>query len=141
MTTRASQGTGVLRISNTLIRTAERAGATFHRKAAQQIEYWARLGRSLETMPGVSLQRIEAALTATQEFDTLGAEERAVALMRLGHLEMNREAAPVRPGVKGVRHGRDRHDRLMRLLPDGTREPVGKPQTAKVSRARARKAG
>lgn len=141
MATRAQQGTGVLRISNALIHTAERAGATFQRKAAQQIEYWARLGRALETLPGVSLQRIEAALTAKQEFDALGTEERAIALMRLGHLETNRVAAPVRPGISGARHGRDRNGRLLRLLPDGSRESVGKSLTAKTARTRTRKAG
>jgi hypothetical protein len=141
MATHPPQGTGVMRLSNALIRTAERAGTTFHRKAAQQIEYWARLGRALEAMPGVSHERIHAALTAGLAFDALSAEERAIALMRLGNLEMNRQSPPLKPGRKGARYGRDAAGNLLRLLPDGQRERVTRTRAGKPSRVPGRKTG
>jgi hypothetical protein len=82
MTGSAGAKTRVLRISAELSDAAEQVGVMFHRKAAQQIEYWASLGRALETLPGVTHSKIEAALTASLEMDVLSDEERAIALAR-----------------------------------------------------------
>ena len=121
-----AQKTSVLRISSSLADTAEKAGSVFHRKAAQQIEYWASLGRALEAMPGVSHQNIEAALAARTDFDALNAEERAIALARIAQEEASRQEPAMKPPEGGL-YSRDEKGRLVRVLRDGSREIVKNP--------------
>jgi hypothetical protein len=129
--------TSVLRISSELSEAAERAGAKFQRKGAQQIEYWASLGRALEALPGITHRKIEAALTAALDFDELSTEERAIALARLGHMELNRRAPPRKPSRAGTLYTRDQRGQLVRVLPSGKREAVKDP--LKTAKATARK--
>jgi hypothetical protein len=131
----------VLRISRSLSRAAEKAGAVFQRKAGQQIEYWASLGRALEAMPGISHEKIGAALTAALDFDALDVEERALVLARLGHAEATRRAPPMAPSAGGALYGRDAKGRLVRVLPDGSRERVKSPLPPRARVARKRRAG
>jgi hypothetical protein len=134
----ASPKTSVLRISADLSDAAEQVGAMFHRKAAQQIEYWASLGRALETLPGVTLSKIEAALTASLEIDALSDEERAIALARLGHAELTRHAPPMQPSARGALYARDPRGRLVRVLANGKQELVSDVRLKAQSKSKPR---
>lgn len=133
---KAAAKTSVLRVSSELSEAAEEVGAKFHRKGAQQIEYWARLGRALETLPGITHQKIDAALSARLAFDELNAEERAIALARLGHMELEREAPPHMTSEHGA-YTRDDRGRLVHVLPNGKHQLVKSP--FRMTKARARK--
>jgi hypothetical protein len=139
MTENGGTKTSVMRISADLSNAAEQVGAMFHRKAAQQIEYWASLGRALETLPGVTHSKIEAALTASLEIDALSDEERAIALARLGHLELTRHAAPMQPSARGALYARDPRGRLVRVLPNGERELVRDVRLKSLSKLKPRR--
>jgi ParD-like antitoxin of type II bacterial toxin-antitoxin system len=130
--------THVLRLSAELSLAAETAGARFQRKASQQIEYWASLGRALENMPGVSFKRIEAALSAKIDFDRLSADERAIALVDLNHREGTRQPAPMHYGTSGVLYEQDERGRLVRSHESGKRIRVPAP-TKKRTPTRHRK--
>jgi hypothetical protein len=138
MAGRASPKTSVLRISGELAEAAEHVGAMFHRKTAQQIEYWASLGRALETLPGVTHEKIEAALTAKLEFDALNADERAIALARLGHAELTRHAPAMRSSARRTLYARDPRGHLVRVLVNGKRELVKDPLPAPRAVSRKR---
>jgi hypothetical protein len=138
MAGRTSPKTSVLRISGELAEAAEQVGAMFHRKTAQQIEYWASLGRALETLPGVTHEKIEAVLTAKLEFDALNADERAIALARLGHAELTRRAPAMRASVRRALYARDPRGRLVRVLANGKRELVKDPLPAPRAASRKR---
>jgi len=138
MTGNASAKTNVLRISADLSDAAEQIGAMFHRKAAQQIEYWASLGRALETLPGVTHSKIEAALTACLEFDELSDEERAIALARLGHAELTRHAPPIKPSARRALYARDPRGRLVRVLANGKQEVVRDVRLKSQSKSKPR---
>lgn len=83
----ASPATEVIRISSALKRSAEREGEVFNRKAAQQIEFWAEIGRNLERLGHVSLEQIRKALLAKANPDDLSPEETAVYYTWLDELD------------------------------------------------------
>ncbi len=72
-----------VKLSTDLVTQARSEAELWTRSIAGQIEHWARLGRALEASGAVNLQRVRGALTAQRSFDSLGAEERIVALDQL----------------------------------------------------------
>lgn len=66
------------RIEADLYDAAVSAGAVMRRSAAQQLNYWARLGREFESAHGVSQRDIAAVLSGRSSYDALGALEQAV---------------------------------------------------------------
>jgi hypothetical protein len=138
MTGNASAKTSVMRISADLSDAAEQVGAMFHRKAAQQIEYWASLGRALETLPGVTHSKIEAALTASLEIDALSDEERAIALARLSHAELTRHAPPMQPSTRGALYARDHRGRLVGVLANGKQQLVSDARLKLQSKSKSK---
>lgn len=78
-----------LKINDDIAAAARAESRLAQRSLTQQVEYWARLGRALERMPGVSMDRIRRVLAAETDFDTLSADERALALGALETLTFN----------------------------------------------------
>lgn len=72
------------------IAVAARAEAELmNRSMTEQLEHWARIGRSLERLPGVSMAKVRTVLDAGRDFNDLKADERAIALGALETLTFN----------------------------------------------------
>ncbi len=81
--------TTAIKITDDIADAARIESAAMNRSMTEQLEYWARLGRALERLPGVSMDKIRSVLNAGREFDALNADERAVALGALETLTFN----------------------------------------------------
>ncbi len=66
------------RIDRDLFDSAASAGAVHRRSAAQQLDYWARLGRELEASPTATHDTIERFLTGQVSYDELAGPAQAV---------------------------------------------------------------
>lgn len=116
------------RVSSDLLDSAVVEGAKENRSAKQQLEHWARVGRSVCARQTASRQRVEAALAGTLPVDRLSDEEGTVfdsevqarleARLRttnLGAVLAAREVTTVALNEQGE---------LTEYRPDGTSEPV-----------------
>lgn len=81
--------TTAIKITDDIADAARLESAAMNRSMTEQLEYWARIGRALERLPGVSMDKIRDVLNAGREFDALNADERAVALGALESLTFN----------------------------------------------------
>lgn len=81
--------TTAIKITDDIADAARLESAAMNRSMTEQLEYWARIGRALERLPGVSMDKIREVLNAGREFDALNADERAVALGALESLTFN----------------------------------------------------
>jgi hypothetical protein len=61
-----------------LFAAAKAAGSRTHRSAAQQIAYWARLGRELEASASISSRDIDRVLAGQMPYDELAERDQAV---------------------------------------------------------------
>jgi hypothetical protein len=68
------------RIDGELFEAAKTIGAVTSRSAAQQIAYWARIGREVEASPNTNQRDIQRVLAGQADYDALG--ERAQAVVR-----------------------------------------------------------
>ncbi|MBD0863656.1 hypothetical protein IA539_21000 [Gordonia sp. zg691] len=68
----------VTRLSAALVSDAAREGAREQRSARQQLEHWARLGRSVSQRTTASRRRVEAALAGGLPGESLTPEETVV---------------------------------------------------------------
>lgn len=66
------------RISQGLFDAAKTAGERHSRSAAQQVDYWARIGREFESSPAVTHDAIERVLAGQMSYDALSEPEQAV---------------------------------------------------------------
>ncbi|MVF14813.1 hypothetical protein FT643_22000 [Ketobacter sp. MCCC 1A13808] len=73
-----------VKISDEMIHLAENERLISGRSLANQIEHWARIGRTIEQSPAFNYERIKAALTAQIAYDDLTFEEQEVYLEELG---------------------------------------------------------
>lgn len=74
----AATSTTPTRFDAALFESAQAAGARSHRSAAQQLAYWARIGRELEAATGVSQRDIARVLAGQMSYDELGERDQAV---------------------------------------------------------------
>lgn len=68
------------RIDGELFDAAKTIGAVSSRSAAQQIAYWARIGREIEASPNTNQRDIQRVLTGQSDYDSLS--ERGQAIVR-----------------------------------------------------------
>jgi hypothetical protein len=68
----------VTRVASDLMDSAAAEGARQSRSAKQQLDHWARVGRSVSTQHTASRRRVEAALTGRLRLGELGVEEGVV---------------------------------------------------------------
>lgn len=78
-----------IKITEDIADAARAESAVMNRSMTEQLEYWARIGRALERLPGVSMDKIRTVLSAGRDFDDLNGDERAVALGALESLTFN----------------------------------------------------
>jgi ParD-like antitoxin of type II ParDE toxin-antitoxin system len=67
-----------IRIDNELYNAAKAVAPTRDRSAAQQVAYWARIGRELEASGAISAGTINDVLVGRRPYDSLGPEDQAV---------------------------------------------------------------
>ena len=68
----------VTRLSASLVSDASQAGAVEQRSARQQLEHWARVGRSVSQRTTASRRRVEAVLAGVLPSASLSSEESVV---------------------------------------------------------------
>lgn len=78
-----------IKITDDIARAARAEAELMNRSMTEQVEHWARIGRALERLPGVSMAKVRTVLDAGRDFDDLNADERAVALGALESLTFN----------------------------------------------------
>ena len=66
------------RIDRELFESAKSVGAVENRSAAQQIDYWARVGRQLVASPGMSVGTVQRVLAGKVDYDSLYEPEQSV---------------------------------------------------------------
>ena len=112
-----------------LVDLARVDAGVFHRSIGDQVEHWARLGRAVEQAPGFTLDRVRAAVDGRVDPDRLSEDEailyedlewQAVLIPTARSLAFA-EAIKVEPGAVGD----DEQGRMVRVLPDGSREVIG----------------
>lgn len=120
--------TDVIRVKHSLKQQAELEGKVLNRRAAEQIEHWATLGRTLERMEGVSLNRVRDCLEARHNVDELNLEEKALVYATLH----NYETHAVFPDVAQIKQQSglaytelNADGEVIRIQPDGTQTILG----------------
>jgi hypothetical protein len=73
-----------LKLSSAFIDEVREEASVFHRLVGAQVEYWARLGRAVETMPGFGADRVRLALAGRLKLEALSREEQDAVFDRLG---------------------------------------------------------
>jgi hypothetical protein len=112
------------RFATDLLESAAVEGARQSRSAKQQLDYWARLGRSVSMHQTAARLRVEAVLAGTTALAELDPTERLVANAEIDVLIQQRAQATAygellaAEGVTVV--ALDDEGRLVRYLPDGT---------------------
>lgn len=66
------------RIDQDLFEAAKTAGQVHSRSAAQQLDHWARIGRQLESDPGVTVDQVARVLAGETGYDGLDSRTQAV---------------------------------------------------------------
>lgn len=114
----------VTRLSASLVSDAAKVGTLEHRSARQQLEHWARVGRSVSQRTSVSRRRIEAVLDGALPSASLGAEESAIydaeidALLEARLVGDDHVARRAAEGMTSV--VLDEQGRIVEHRPDGT---------------------
>jgi hypothetical protein len=112
------------RFAADLFESAQAEGARESRSAKQQLDHWARVGRSVSMHQTIARRRIEAVLAGEIDLDELSDEERVVANAELDTaIEERARTASFGPqlgaaGVVTVALDADGH--LVEHRPDGT---------------------
>lgn len=72
------KGTNTIKVSADLLELARADAAVLNRSVGGQVEFWARLGKSVENMPSMTLERIKSALDGTYPIEDLSVDELAI---------------------------------------------------------------
>lgn len=67
-----------IRIDQDVFESAKQAGEILSRSAAQQVNHWARIGREIESAPGLRVADITKVLAGEQPYSSLPGREQAV---------------------------------------------------------------
>ena len=117
-----------VKLSEDLVASARAESKDMNRSMTQQIEHWARIGRALEHMPGVTLDNVRHALNASMAFDALCAEERALALGELERMMVEPKGEPAlhrELRAQGTPYViLDDDGRVVEIAPDGSVNPL-----------------
>jgi hypothetical protein len=114
----------VTRVSSDLMDSAAAEGARQSRSAKQQLDHWARVGRSVSTQHTAARRRVEAALAGRLSLGELSVEEGVVFN---AEVEAAIEESLARPNYGGVIAARgittvalDDAGQIVEYRPDGT---------------------
>lgn len=115
-----------VRIDRELYDDASTTADLKSRSIAQQIAHWARIGRALETSPGVTAERVSRVLAGTADYDDLTLREQAVVRAEWDH-RIESRVQGLRLDEEFEREGRayvelDEEGRLVRRTATGDSE-------------------
>ncbi len=82
-----------VRIDGDIVDAAAATAARSHRSTAEQINYWADLGRRVASATGVDQRRLDMVVSGEAQFSTLTADERVIAHARVDADIQQRAAA------------------------------------------------
>jgi hypothetical protein len=118
----------VTRFAADLVDAAAVEGARHSRSAKQQLDHWARVGRTVSTHHSTARRRVEAALQGTLALTDLTPEERLVTNAETDATVAERlrtvHYGDVLAGEGVVTVALDDDGRLVRYAPDGTTTPL-----------------
>ena len=118
----------VTRFAADLVDAAAVEGARHSRSTKQQLDHWARVGRTVSTHHSTARRRVEAALQGTLALTDLTPEERLVTNAETDAAVAERlrtvHYGDVLAGEGVVTVALDDDGRLMRYEPDGTTTPL-----------------
>ena len=118
----------VTRFAADLVDAAAVEGARHSRSTKQQLDHWARVGRSVSTHHSTARRRVEAALRGTLALTDLTPEERLVTNAETDAAVAERlrtvHYGDVLAGEGVVTVALDDDGRLVRYAPDGTTTPL-----------------
>lgn len=114
-----------VKLSTEFLNDARREADAFSRSLAAQVEHWARIGRAVENTPGVSMDRVRAALTGRTKFEHLTTVEQTAFLEQFGaEFTPDVQAAYAALGEEVGAVGSDVNGRLVRREADGQLRPI-----------------
>jgi hypothetical protein len=117
-----------LRVGDDLLSSARVAAEASGRSAAQQIGYWAKLGRELERSGSISVREIALVLEGAKAYDDLDPKEQALVRAEWAD-RIERRLATLDLGAEFAEEGRS----WVELGPDGTvishRAETAKPRS------------
>ena len=118
----------VTRFAADLVDAAAVEGARHSRSTKQQLDHWARVGRTVSTHHSTARRRVEAALQGTLALTDLTPEERLVTNAETDAAVAERlrtvHYGDVLAGEGVVTVALDDDGRLVRYAPDGTTTPL-----------------
>jgi hypothetical protein len=118
----------VTRFAADLVDAAAVEGARHSRSTKQQLDHWARVGRTVSTHHSTARRRVEAALRGTLALTDLTPEERLVTNAETDAAVAERlrtvHYGDVLAGEGVVTVALDDDGRLVRYAPDGTTTPL-----------------
>ena len=113
-----------VRISAAIVDAAAALAEDAHRSVAEQVNYWASVGRRVTSATGVDQRRLDRVVSGEASFSTLSDEERIIAHARIdADIEQRAQSAPLAElarldGVTTVTMDDD--GGLIATSPDGT---------------------
>lgn len=112
-----------VKFSAEFVDLARQEAALLHRSVAAQIEHWATLGRAMEQTPGVTLDKVRAALLGHFSVDDLNEQEQDAFFDLLGE-QFHKTSAVEQAFFAGRRNkgggvGLDERGNLARTRPGG----------------------
>lgn len=117
-----------IKLSRDLVEEARRYAETMHRSVGAQVEHWARMGQIFESLPGVGVHQVQAALEGRLKIEDLTVEQQEAFFDRLGEY-FNRpnpdvDAYYAQLGAREGAVGTDAEGRLVRRMADGSLQPL-----------------
>jgi hypothetical protein len=121
-----------VKLATALVEEARQDGEAMQRSIAGQVEYWARLGQAVETMPSMTLERIRAAMKGLHPVEQLSVDERAifddmVSLERWRHSQDGNTELAKKFMAEAGHVGRDDAGNLVETVGDGMNVRIIKP--------------
>lgn len=73
-----------VKLSSAFIDEVRQEASVVHRSVGAQVEYWAKLGRAVESAPGFGIDRVRQALDGRLKLEALSVEEQDAVFDQLG---------------------------------------------------------
>ena len=117
-----------MKLSGDFVDQARKEAEVVHRSVGAQVEYWARLGRSVENTPGFGMDRVRQALEGQLKLEDLSEAEQGEVFDRMG-MDSDPRAAQVQAryaalGSQEGAVGADGKGRLVRRMASGRLRPI-----------------
>jgi hypothetical protein len=113
-----------IKLSSDFVEEARREAEVLHRSVGAQVEHWARLGRAVESTPGVGVPQVRDALQGQLKIEDMTAEERDRFFDNLSdYFNKPNPAADAYYAELGAREGAvgtDGEGRVVRRMADGS---------------------